>query len=311
MAERNQALNRYCNVLPFDATRVELTGALGSGSGGAGGDYINASWVEGAGGRPRAYIAAQGPLEHTSEHFWQMVAERRVPAVAMLTDFTEPLRPLPKCHQYFAAQAGARATFGPWTVETLSVERLRPGLELRHLQVERGGVEGGACRAGRGGGGAGGGAGFCHRLQHFHCVDWEDFGVPDTCDSILTLSERMRTLAPTGEDGPTPVVHCSAGIGRTGVFCAVDIALREVYDGSRDPASAVDVENTVAALRRCRGGMVQTPEQYLYIYRALLEGLPAGADATRHLRFFSQTCSRLGFTDGNLSVALERDRKAK
>jgi len=70
-------------------------------------------------------------------------------------------------------------------------------------------------------------------------------------------------------------VHCSAGIGRTGVFCALDIALREVYEGLVPPAQAVDVARSVAALRRTRGGMVQTPEQYAFIYRALQDDLRA------------------------------------
>jgi protein tyrosine phosphatase len=257
-------------VLPFDATRVELTGALGHGSGG---DYINASWVAGAAGRPRAYIAAQGPLENTAEHFWQMVAERGSPAVVMLTGFEEPLRPQPKCHRYFPEEAGTRAAFGPWSVETLSVERLRPGLELRHMQLERrgAGAPGGAARAS----GDPGGGGFCHRLQHFHCLDWEDFGVPATSEGTRALSRRLRNLVPEVEGAAAPVVHCSAGIGRTGVFCALDIALREVYEGLVPPAQAVDVARSVAALRRARGGMVQTPEQYLFIYRALIEDLRA------------------------------------
>lgn len=62
------------------------------------------------------------------------------------------------------------------------------------------------------------------------------------------------------------VVHCSAGIGRTGTFLAIDISLREL-----EATGTVNIQKAVEKIRRQRAFCIQTEEQYAFCYAAVLE----------------------------------------
>ena len=248
---QNQGANRYYNVSPYDRNRVVLRAST------SGRDYINASWVESASGAwPGRYIACQGPLEETAGDFWQMVVEQGAPVIVQLTNFVEDGRL--KCFQYVPLEAGQAAAHGGLTVTVRSVRRLLPGLEHREVAV------------------AGGPGGGTHAVDHFLYTDWPDFGVPESSESIRRLLEITREKY--GE-GQVPVVHCSAGIGRTGVFCVLDITLKRLYRGPEgaDVAGVADLAALLGELRGSRMGMVQTLGQYTFCYEALVADLEARA----------------------------------
>lgn len=100
-------------------------------------------------------------------------------------------------------------------------------------------------------------------------TSWPDQGVPRTAAAFLQLMHNMRTqhaeASARGQSGPI-VVHCSAGIGRTGTLIAVDISLRRLI-----AAGNIDLLSTVNHMRQQRVGSVQTIAQYKFCYDAIKE----------------------------------------
>jgi protein tyrosine phosphatase len=222
------------------------------------------------------YIAAQGPLPTTCGTFWQMIVQEKVHSIVMLTDIIENKRN--KCHQYFALEPNTTLRITPrLQVYTRSAQQVTPGLVLRKLEVIRdGSVENN------------------YVCDHYHYTGWPDHGVPESAAPLCLLSYMLRTGSGGGgvnsndvnnSSSERPiVVHCSAGIGRSGVFCAVDSAVRRLIGaatatGEVDVATsvalaaqkAVNVGEIVAELRKQRAGMVQTTEQFVFCHTALLE----------------------------------------
>eukprot|EP00887_Chlorella_sp_A99_P001068 scaffold14.g1068.t1 len=236
-------------------------GAGGAGGGVAGSAAAGAAAAAEAAAVEWSYIATQGPLRHTRDAFWQLVAEQGVRCVVMLTNTTDAN--LHKCAQYFAAAPGTKKTFGRFTVKTLGLEARRPELFVRQLAVvDNGGGDGAPAPAAA--------------VTHYHYTAWPDHGVPVSADLLLDLCED---LLGAGAHAAPILVHCSAGIGRTGVFCVLDIVSRQLRRlapmGSPAAAAAAAVAARVAPLvarlRAQRAGMVQTPEQYVFCHAALLE----------------------------------------
>mmetsp|Transcript_28752 Transcript_28752/g.73184 ORF Transcript_28752/g.73184 Transcript_28752/m.73184 type:complete len:363 (-) Transcript_28752:1571-2659(-) len=247
----NVRKNRYVNVLPFDHNRVRLSGDA---------DYINASLLQSEQGEDPAwcYIAAQGPLASTTSDFWKMVLENKVTRVIMLTRTVENNHI--KCAEYFPAEIGETAKYKNYRVSTMEAQRISSDIVQRQLQVK--------CSTK---------AQEVHQVLHFHYHLWPDHGVPTSTESIRRLS---NLLWDSGKCEPL-VVHCSAGIGRTGAFIAIDIImkrLRAMATLEQPPSEeaikgAIEVPAVVHSLRRMRRGMVQTMDQYEFIYRAMLEEL--------------------------------------
>jgi protein tyrosine phosphatase len=256
--------------------RVHLPPSCGS-------DYINASRIAlqpPHTGAVNSYIATQGPLPGTAEHFWRMVLEARAPAVVMLTNCVE--KGAVKCAQYFPSALGEAASFGGLRLEVLSRERFSPDCDRRVLRLSLAapGAQGAPPPA---------------ELQHFHYHTWPDHGVPEDSATLRRMCrelQRLRggsggggggTLVVNGGGGGgagVPVLHCSAGIGRTGTFIAVDVILRRIDAWFREGGptkdeveAALDLPLLVHSLRQQRGGMVQTLEQYCFLYRAALDEL--------------------------------------
>ncbi|CAL5228150.1 g11230 [Coccomyxa viridis] len=240
----NARLNRYFNVLPFDANRVRLENGTS--------DYINASLLTSPPEEQPSweYIATQGPKDSTMEDFWQMVYKQRCAVIIMLTRATES-GSVKKCAQYFPEELSQRGAYGGWRVECTSLQEVDSDVSRRDLVVTPPKGSGQPCQ-----------------VVHFHYHAWPDHGVPSTTQPLRDLVSAVKQLE-VQEAGPA-VVHCSAGIGRTGTFCAVDIALQRLRSPDYSAAvSAAELKPVVAELRRQRCGMVQTPEQYHFCYQAI------------------------------------------
>ncbi|XP_042660810.1 receptor-type tyrosine-protein phosphatase kappa [Tyto alba] len=236
----NQSKNRYKSIIPYDHCRVVLQPS------GTGNDYINASYVDSY-HSPRFFIAAQGPLPGTVLDFWQMVWQEKTSVIVMLTGLVEQNKT--KCEQYWPEQ---EQVYGDFTV-TLNNTRTTTGLVTRIFCLQKAGCD------------------LPRVVEQFHYQLWPDHGVPRNSAQLLCLVEvvnKRRLEVPTG-----PVlVHCSAGIGRTGTFIALDFLLKM---GKAE--GKVDVFQCVQRLREQRVSMVQTKEQYTFLYEVLLEGLFCGS----------------------------------
>ncbi|XP_076073752.1 tyrosine-protein phosphatase non-receptor type 13-like isoform X3 [Mytilus galloprovincialis] len=233
----NKLSNRFRNVLPYDFNRVCLTGPH---------SYINASHITAPVGEEEChYIACQGPLPVTSEHFWQMVWEHDVSVVMMLTLDVEARKV--KCHRYwpdctetplFVCDSQLKVSLA----ESQSLEHF----DIKEIEIEK--VTSGELK----------------RIYHLNYTTWPDHGVPSSPVPILQFLQLGHVYHTSGP----LVVHCSAGIGRTGALITIDIALARLESEGK-----CDIFEIVKDLRRQRQGMIQTKDQYLLCYEACLAAM--------------------------------------
>ncbi|XP_036019777.1 receptor-type tyrosine-protein phosphatase F isoform X18 [Mus musculus] len=236
----NKFKNRLVNIMPYELTRVCLQPIRGV----EGSDYINASFLDGY-RQQKAYIATQGPLAESTEDFWRMLWEHNSTIIVMLTKLREMGRE--KCHQYWPAERSARYQY--FVVDPMA-EYNMPQYILREFKVTD-------ARDGQ-----------SRTIRQFQFTDWPEQGVPKTGEGFIDfIGQVHKTKEQFGQDGPI-TVHCSAGVGRTGVFITLSIVLERMrYEG------VVDMFQTVKTLRTQRPAMVQTEDQYQLCYRAALEYL--------------------------------------
>ncbi|KAJ8271455.1 hypothetical protein COCON_G00103140 [Conger conger] len=232
----NKGKNRYNNVLPYDSSRVKL-----SAGGSAYDDYINANYMPGYNLR-KEFIAAQGPLPSTVNDFWRMIWEKNVHTLVMLTRCNEQGRV--KCEKYWPSGTGhynnitvtttSEIPLEDWTIRDFSVKNVKTA-ETR-------------------------------TVSHFHFTAWPDHGVPETTELLINFRHLVREhMDQYSRHFPT-VVHCSAGVGRTGTFIAID---RLIFQIERD--SVVDVYGVVHDLRMHRPLMVQTEDQLVFLNQCALD----------------------------------------
>ncbi|XP_051943515.1 receptor-type tyrosine-protein phosphatase S-like isoform X5 [Hippocampus zosterae] len=236
----NKFKNRLVNIMPYETTRVCLQPIRGL----EGSDYINASYIDGY-RQQKGYIATQGPLAETTEDFWRMLWEHNSTIVVMLTKLREMGRE--KCHQYWPAERSARYQY--FVVDPMA-EYNMPQYILREFKVTD-------ARDGQ-----------SRTVRQFQFTDWPEQGVPKSGEGFIDfIGQVHKTKEQFGQDGPISV-HCSAGVGRTGVFITLSIVLERMrYEG------AVDIFQTVKMLRTQRPAMVQTEDEYQFCYQAALEYL--------------------------------------
>ncbi|XP_068603053.1 tyrosine-protein phosphatase non-receptor type 2 [Brachionichthys hirsutus] len=238
----NRNRNRYRDVSPFDHSRVKLDDSEN--------DYINASLVvvEEA---QRSYILTQGPLRNTCGHFWLMIWEQKTKAVIMLNRVME--KGSEKCAQYWPTAEEKETAFRDTRfVVTLLSENVKSYYTTRVLQLQN--ISTGEKR----------------EIDHFHYTTWPDFGVPESPASFLNFLFKVRESGALEADQGPAVVHCSAGIGRSGTFSLVDTCV-VLMDKRKDPSS-VDIKGILLDMRRYRMGLIQTPDQLRFSYLAILEG---------------------------------------
>uniref|UniRef100_A0A2K6EC73 Receptor-type tyrosine-protein phosphatase H n=1 Tax=Macaca nemestrina TaxID=9545 RepID=A0A2K6EC73_MACNE len=246
-APENNGKNRYRNVLPYDWSRVPLKPIHEE----PGSDYINASFIPGL-RSPQEFIATQGPLPQTVGDFWRLVWEQQSHTLVMLTNCMEAGRV--KCEHYWPLDSQP-CTHGHLQV-TLVGEEVMENWTVRELQLLQ--VEEQKTLS----------------VRQFHYQAWPDHGVPSSPDILLAFWRMLRQwLDQTTEGGP-PIVHCSAGVGRTGTLIAVDVLLRQLQSqGLLGPFSFV------RKMRESRPLMVQTEAQYVFLHQCILRFLQQSAQA--------------------------------
>ncbi|XP_056020209.1 uncharacterized protein LOC125669227 isoform X2 [Ostrea edulis] len=232
----NRAKNKYRNIYPYDDTRVKLKTDKDSHTS----DFINASFIHGY-GNVKSYIAAQGPLVNTIDDFWWMVWNENCGKIIMLTNLIEDEKV--KCIQYWPETDKMDA--GILTVEVVDVENFAD-FTIRTLSLKNGKED--------------------RIVRQFHFTAWPDKGVPLYASSLVHFHSKVKNTASQSK-GPL-VVHCSAGIGRTGTFIALDYLIQQAKE-----TNCIDVVECVETLRRQRINMVQTMEQFIFVHHALLEAL--------------------------------------
>ncbi|XP_034990482.1 receptor-type tyrosine-protein phosphatase H [Zootoca vivipara] len=269
VAERpeNQAKNRYSNVLPYDHSRVQLTIK----SGDPNSDYINASYMPGF-EREKEFIAAQGPLPGTLYDFWRMIWEQQIVTMVMLTNCAENGRV--KCERYWPLD------YTPCTYDNITVsvitETILPDWTIRDFTIKQVNLS------------------EVHLARHYHYTSWPDHGVPKITSTILHFRDLVRAHIEEHRDAGPALVHCSAGVGRTGTFISLDSLLRQAQ-----VTGELGVFSFVRKLRMNRPLMIQTESQFIFLHQCLLDALrpPPQSDSekTEHTAVYENTWALQGY----------------
>ncbi|TYJ18485.1 hypothetical protein E1A91_A09G126800v1 [Gossypium mustelinum] len=239
--------NRYSDVIPFDTNRVVLNSCKDYRPTAKG--YINASFVTTSSSENISkFIATQGPLPHTYEDFWEMVIQCHCPVIVMLTRLVDNYKTV-KCGDYFQAENGPRQ-FGNICIDSKWIQETETSLLIRNLEVNYKESEDPPLS-----------------VLHIQYPEWPDHGVPT--DTLAVREILKRVLQVPVNIGPI-LVHCSAGIGRTGTYCAIHNTVQRILIGDM---SALDLANTISMFRSQRIGMVQTMDQYFFCYKAIVDEL--------------------------------------
>ncbi|MCP9261709.1 Tyrosine-protein phosphatase 10D [Dirofilaria immitis] len=242
--------NRFTNILPYDHSRVKLIPIDDE----DGSDYVNASYIPGFNSR-REFIAAQGPLPSTRDHFWRIVWEQHCPAIVALTKCVEKGRD--KCHQYWPDNNQLSVIYADIEV-TLMNETVYEEFTIRELKLTKMNEPTALPRT----------------VKHLHYMAWPDFGVPEHAAGLVHFVRLFRTRLPPSHNNKPTIVHCSAGVGRSGTFIALDRLIQCVAKNL-----PLDVFSIVYEMRLDRCHMVQNEQQYIFIHHCLLYVLEAEYDA--------------------------------
>ncbi|XP_022081283.1 tyrosine-protein phosphatase non-receptor type 21-like [Acanthaster planci] len=245
----NEHRNRFKDVLPYEDKRIELAPMHDNSTG-----YINASNIKIPIARDTCqYLAAQGPMESTVKDWWRMVWERRIHVIAMLTKLEEGGKE--KCFKYWPDCSSSKNTveFGPFRIigqfSNDSGCYITSGLTVRHVP-----------------------SGEQRTVWHLQYTDWPNQGCPDDVHGYLAFVEEFQSVcrhANSISDKPSPpLVHCSAGVGRSGVLILTDLMLNSLEHNEE-----INVPRMLERLRNQRMLMVQTVGQYIFVYRALVQSL--------------------------------------
>ncbi|XP_063404500.1 receptor-type tyrosine-protein phosphatase alpha-like [Mytilus trossulus] len=224
-----------CLSILVDKTRVKLLPFEDE----PGSDYINANYALGF-TSAREYIAAQGPLASTINDFWRMIWEQNASIIVMLTQCVE--RGRKKCEHYWP-MLNESLYYGDIVVQLDSESHL-PDFILRTFSLRVGDLE--------------------RKVRHYYYLLWPDMGTPACTDYMIRFVSTIRCDVRPDMTGPI-VVHCSAGVGRTGTFITLDTLIRKIQNGD----DSIDIFGQILQLRHCRLNMVQTESQYIYIHECI------------------------------------------
>ncbi|XP_052270483.1 uncharacterized protein LOC127871517 isoform X7 [Dreissena polymorpha] len=250
-AVENRGKTRYREMFAYDHSRVPLEKEKPNDS-----EYINASFIHGF-GKVTKFIASQGPTDKMIEDFWRMIWQQRVDKIAMLTNVIE-MGTL-KCLQYWPEEMNGVCSYGGVEIKYAAIEETFD-YNIRSFDIRRGKES--------------------RRVKQFHFKTWPDKDVPETTWSLVDFWRAVDT-SDAANISPI-VVHCSAGVGRTGTFIALDILITQArMEGSIRPLQMVE------ALRQQRVNMVQTKEQYKYLHEAVAEALLIGTHPVLTRQFAS------------------------
>ncbi|XP_048256543.1 receptor-type tyrosine-protein phosphatase T-like isoform X2 [Haliotis rufescens] len=264
--EGNTGKNRFLQYYPYDYNRVVLDKLPGDPSS----DYVNASYINGF-SKKQAYIAAQAPNKKTVADFWRMIYQKNLTKIVMLTNLVEMGKV--KCEPYWSDTSDLEA--GPFTITVTKVIH-RASWVIRELTATLSET------------------GENKMFYQFHFTKWPDHGTPDEM-ALMELLWRVRKT-PNPDNSPL-LVHCSAGIGRTGTYIAVDYLLDRALRDQK-----VDVFRFANDMRRQRRNMIQTKEQYACVYTTLHEVLTVGDTFLASLDFIKRRGRKEVFKMGNMAV---------
>ncbi|XP_072045801.1 tyrosine-protein phosphatase 10D-like, partial [Amphiura filiformis] len=241
----NAYKNRYRNILPNDSNRCRLQQFEDT-------DYINASYIDGFRSE-REYIATQGPTQDTLNDFWEAIWEQNSHTIVMLANSVENGRI--KCETYWPENENEIKEYGAITVTCNNIAEMGDYV-VRHFSVEK--------------------DGDTRNVSQFQFKGWADQGIPK---DTTPLTQLIQTVRAQHQRSAGPIfVHCSAGVGRTGVFVALDILLQQLSSGTE----YIDIYAVVARIRTQRCFMVQTEEQYQFVHRCVQRALQSGIGGAGH-----------------------------
>ncbi|CAE1275166.1 Receptor-type tyrosine-protein phosphatase O,Tyrosine-protein phosphatase non-receptor type 11,Tyrosine-protein phosphatase corkscrew,Receptor-type tyrosine-protein phosphatase eta [Acanthosepion pharaonis] len=234
-ADKNRGKNRYKTILPYDHSRVCLLPDEFSSS-----DYINANYLT----ENKTYIATQGPLSSTITDFWKMIHQTKCSIIVMLTKLSENGKL--KSEQYWP-ELEVTKTYG-----NISVSNKRENKYSYYTYRQ-----------------------FCitknsenFLVDHYQFTSWPDHGAPKDPGHFIAFRNQIHSSSCYK---PPILVHCSAGVGRSGSYIVLDIILEEMKYNSK-----IDVIGCILKLRNDRTLMVQNRSQLEYIYDVLIESIITG-----------------------------------
>ncbi|MGH0153419.1 UNVERIFIED_CONTAM: hypothetical protein FKN15_025861 [Acipenser sinensis] len=246
-ALENRDKNRYRDILPYDKTRVPV---------GEDQDYINASYIKmSVGPKEYCYISSQGPLPGTTDVFWQMVWENKSDVIAMMTQEVEHGKV--KCHKYWPDQLNKPMETNKYQLilDNYQIQDYFQIKIIRMIEKESGNT---------------------HVVKHLKFTTWPDHGTPRSSEHLVRFIRYMRSVQRSGPG----IVHCSAGIGRSGVLICIDIILSLIekdFDDQYQFCYKVLVEVLQGILELhdlCLSGFTFVSQMDSSLFTHALNGLP-------------------------------------
>ncbi|ESP03520.1 hypothetical protein LOTGIDRAFT_171307 [Lottia gigantea] len=223
-----------------------------------GSDYINANTIssdEESNEPKKQYIATQGCLPNTIVDFWRMVWQENSRVIVMTTKEVE--RGRNKATKYWPEENEGAKEYSFYCGK-LKVKLLKESKETefitREMELVMETLEGQMVESPR-------------IIYQYHFQTWPDYGVPQDPGSVLKFLYTINSKQYSVEDAGPLIVHCSAGIGRTGTFIVIDMILNQITTLGFD--TDIDIQKTIQGVRSQRSGMVQTEAQYKFVYMAI------------------------------------------
>nr|XP_054764976.1 receptor-type tyrosine-protein phosphatase kappa-like [Lytechinus pictus] len=253
--EKNKAKNRFRNILAYDHSRVVLKKVDGDPHS----DYYNANYINDFRGE-RTFIASQAPNTASLTAFWRMIWQENVTTIVMLTKLMEAGKD--RCRQYWPKNSGTVEVIGDFCLTLMEVEQFSDHtVRTVIVKMAEQGVLGGGVEERR-------------TITQYHYSSWPDMGVPEYCTTLVSftksVNQHYKRVQSTGRTSPL-LVHCCAGVGRTGTF----VCLYNMLDMMKEEGG-VDIYGFISRMRDNRFKMVQKKGQYVFLYNALLEAYLSG-----------------------------------